>query len=158
MKGDRTFHDVAAVLECCIEEMSVKFEIYARVQVRHQRNERLAAAKFVSRAHVGHRAPPKMLCLKQLSNEQVAIVNKCAELRGARAQPLHCTSAVYDISVRCIGQEFVEVIRSESSVALAQHDQFIAARDCFLEAPVDTAAIALLGLVDCGRPGLSCAL
>jgi hypothetical protein len=34
----------------------------------------------------------------------------------ARAQALHCASAVYDIGVRCVGQEFVEVVRPERSV------------------------------------------
>src|SRR5436305_3402029 len=122
MKGDRTFDDVATEVECGIQKMSIEFQVDARFQLRHQRNESLAAAKFVSRADVGDRAPAKVLCLEQLSNDKVAIVNKCAELRGACAQALHRASTVYDISMRRVSQEFVEVVRPERSVALAQHD------------------------------------
>ena len=104
MKGDRTFDDVAAVVECRIQEMSVKFEIYGRFQVQHQRDESLPAAKFVSRAHIGDRAPAKVLCLEQLSDEQVAIVYKRAELRCACAQALHRARTIYDIGVRRVAR------------------------------------------------------
>src|SRR3954469_20211527 len=138
--------------------MGVKFEIYAWLQVRHQCGQRGATAYFTRCADIGDRAAAKVLRFKQLAYEQIPIVHESAELREAGSQPLDGARAAHDIGMRRIGQQFVNVVSPERSVALANYNQFVASRNRLLEATINTVAVSLLRLVYCGRAGLSRAL
>src|SRR4051812_13610666 len=60
--------------------------------------------------------------------------------------------------MRRIGQQFINVVSPERSVAVANYDQFVASRNRLLEATIDVVAVSLLRLVYCGRAGLARAL
>src|SRR5580658_7075015 len=59
-EGDRAFDNGQAGLERLIQEVSVEFQVDARVQHRQQPAQRVAPAKFIGGADVGHRAAPEV--------------------------------------------------------------------------------------------------
>src|SRR2546426_5332983 len=111
-------------------------------------------AEFVSRANVSECASPKMLGFEELGDEKIAVEHERGQLRAPLPQDLYRARSVNDISMRRIGDQFVNVGGAKGPITFAENNEI---RVCIAQrlqvAAVDTAPIARILLIECQGAG-----
>src|SRR5262245_28406687 len=107
-------------------------------------------AELVSRAEVSECASPKMLGFEELGDEKIAVEHESGQLRAPLAQGLDRASSVNNISVRCIGDQFVDIGGAKGPVAFTYNNEIrVCVAQRFQVAAVDAVPIAMLLLIEC---------